>query len=150
MNADINASPPVFRAGGEACQKRHRHFCNVGIWTEETGFSHLTHAVGLADAPRTRDLGRAAQELWGRLVLYDACSLGTAGVPEPAPGPRRPRATDRAPAFKAFLRMLRSLVGRVAFDVEACAARMSHSVRRGRSHERRKRPKSSPRSQYRH
>lgn len=119
-------------------------------WDEEIGFSHLKHAVGLADAPRTRDFGRAVQELWGRLVLYDACSLGTAGVPEPAPGPRRPRATDRASAFRAFLRMLRSLVRRAAFDVEACAARHSHSVRRGRSHERRKRPKSSPRSQYRH
>ena len=119
-------------------------------WGEETGFSHLKHAVGLADAPRTRDFGRAVQELWGRLVLYDACSLGTAGVPEPGPGPRHPRATDRAAAFKAFLHMLRSLARRAAFDVEACAARMSHSVRRGRSHERRRRPKSPPRSQYRH
>ena len=119
-------------------------------WGEETGFSHLKHAVGLADAPRTRDLGRAVQELWGRLVLYDACSLGTAGVPEPAPGPRHARATDRTAAIKAFLRMLRALVRRGSFDVEACAARASHSVRRGRSHERRKRPKSPPRSQYRH
>jgi len=119
-------------------------------WDQEVGFSHLKHAVGLADAPRTRDFGRAVQELWGRLVLYDACSLGTADVPAPAPGPALPRATDRAAAFKAFQRMLRSLVRRAAFDVEACAARFSHSVRRGRSHERRKRPKSPPRSQYRH
>ena len=71
-------------------------------------------------------------------------------MPAPAPGPALPRATDRAAAFKAFQRMLRSLVRRAAFDVEACAARFSHSVRRGRSHERRKRPKSPPRSQYRH
>lgn len=118
-------------------------------WGEETGFLHLKHAVGL-DAPRTRDFGRATQELWGRLLLYDACSLGTAGVPEPAPGPRHPRATDRAAAFKAFLRGLRSLVRAGSFDVEACCARMSHSVRRGRSHERRRRPKSPPRSQHRH
>lgn len=118
-------------------------------WDEETGFLHLKHAVGL-DAPRTRDFARAVQELWGRLVLYDACSLGTAGVPAPAPGPGHPRATDRAASFKAFLRYLRSLVREASFDVEACCARMSHSVRRGRSHERRKRPKSPPRSQHRH
>lgn len=116
-------------------------------WGEETGFSHLKHAVGL-DAPRTRDYGRAVQELIGRLVLCDACSLGVSGVPEPGPGRRR--ATDRTAAFKAFLRMLRSLARRPSFDVEACAARFSHSVREGRSHGRRRRPKPPPSSQYRH
>ena len=119
-------------------------------WSEETGFLHLKHDVGLADAPRTRDFGRAVQELWGRLVLYDACSLGASRVPGPASGPAHPRATDRAAAFRAFMAMLRSLVRRAAFDVEACAARLSHSVREGRGHPRRKRPKSPPRSQHRH
>lgn len=118
-------------------------------WSQETGFLHLKHAVGL-DAPRTRDYARAVQELWGRLVLYDACSLGTSGVPEPAPGPKRLRATDRAAAFKAFLRMLRDLVRARRLDVAAFAARHSHSVRPGRSHERRKRPKSPPKSCGRH
>lgn len=118
-------------------------------WSQETGFLHLKHAVGLGD-PRTRDLSRAVQELWGKLVLYDACSLGAADVPEPGPGPRHPRATDRTAALKAFARMLRHLVRRASFDVEACVARLSHSVREGRSHVRRKRPKSPPKSQCRH
>lgn len=118
-------------------------------WDEETGFCHLKHTVGMAD-PRTRDLGRAEQEAWGRLVLYDACSLGTAGVPRPPRGRRHERATDRADAFKAFMGMLRSKVRRAAHDVEAHAARRSHSVRGGRGHRRRKRPKSPPRSCCRH
>ena len=118
-------------------------------WSQETGFLHLKHAVGL-DAPRTRDYARAVQELWGRLVLYDACSLGTSGVPEPAPGPKRRRATDRTAAFKAFMRMLRDLVRARRLDVAAFAARHAHSVRVGRSHRRRKRPKSPPKSCGRH
>lgn len=118
-------------------------------WGQETGFCHLKHVVGARD-PRTRDYGRAVQELVGRLVLYDACSLGVSGVPEPAAGPRHARATDRTDAFKAFMRMLRALVRRAAHDVEAFAARRSHSVRRGRGHPRRKRPKSPPKSCYRH
>ena len=118
-------------------------------WGEEVGFMHLKHVVGL-DAPRTRDLGRAAQELWGRLVLYDACSLGVAGVPRPPRGPKHGRETDRTDAFKAFMHMLRHRVRRVAHDVEAHAARHSHSVRRGRRHERRRRPKSPPKSCGRH
>ena len=118
-------------------------------WDEEVGFLHLKHAVGL-DAPRTRDYGRAVQEVLGRLVLYDACSLGTSGVPGPAPGPRHARATDRTDAFKAFADMLRSMVRRDAHDVEAFASRRSHSVRPGRGHPRRRRLRSPPRSCCRH
>lgn len=118
-------------------------------WDEEVGFSHLKHTVGMRD-PRTRDYGRAVQEMWGRLVLYNACSLGTAGVPDPPPGPVRARATDRTTAFKAFMRMLRASVRRASFDVEAFAARHSHCVRPGRGHPRRRRPASPPKSGYRH
>ena len=118
-------------------------------WGEEVGFSHLKHVVGM-ETPRTLDLGRALQEAWGRLVLYDACSLGTSGVPEPADGDEHPRATDRTDAFKCFMDMLRGRVRRAAHDVEAYAARLSHSVRPGRGHPRRKRPKSPPKSGYRH
>lgn len=118
-------------------------------WDEETGFLHLKHTVGMGD-PRTRDLGRATQEAWGRLVLYDACSLGVSDVPEPGPGDRHERATDRTDALKAFMDMLRSMVRRPAHDVEAFAARRSHSVRRGRGHPRRRRPKSPPKSCCRH
>lgn len=118
-------------------------------WGEETGFALLKNTVGMRD-PRTRDWSRAVQEVWGRLVLCDACSLGVAGVPEPAPGPAHARATDRSDAFKAFMAMLRGMVRRAAFDVEAYAARRSHSVRPGRSHPRRKRPKSPPKSCCRH
>jgi len=118
-------------------------------WNEETGFLHLKHTVGMRD-PRTRDLNRVEQEIWGRLVLYNACSLGVSGVPEPQRGKKHPRATNRADAFKAFMRMLRSKVRRIAFNVEAFAARMSHSVRPNRGHKRRSRPKSPPKSCYRH
>ena len=118
-------------------------------WGEEVGFSHLKHVVGMRD-PRTRDLGRAVQEAWGRLVLYDACSLGVSGVPGPGPGPRHGRATDRTTAFKAFMRMLRALVRVASHDVEAFAARRSHSVRPCRGHPRRRRPTSPPKSGYRH
>ena len=100
--------------------------------------------------PRTRDWSRAVQEVWGGLVLCDACSLGVAGVPEPAPGPSHARATDRSDAFKAFMAMLRHMVRRAAFDVEAYATRRSRGVRPGRSHPRRKRPKSPPKSCCRH
>lgn len=118
-------------------------------WGEESGFLHLKHTVGMSD-PRTRDLNRAEQELWGRLVLYDACSLGVSGVPEPQRGRKHARATNRTDAFKAFMRMLRSMVRRVAYNVEAFAARMSHSIRPDRGHKRRPRPKSPPKSCYRH
>ena len=90
------------------------------------------------------------QEAWGRLVLYDACSLGVSGVPGPGPGPRHGRATDRTTAFKAFMRMLRALVRVASHDVEAFAARRSHSVRPCRGHPRRRRPTSPPKSGYRH
>ena len=119
-------------------------------WAEETAFLHLKHAVGAGEAPRTRDYGRAVQEVLGRLVLYDACSLGTSSVPGPAPGPRHARATDRTDAFKAFADMLRSMVRRDAHDVEAFASRRSHSVRPGRGHPRRRRLRSPPRSCCRH
>ncbi len=61
-------------------------------WAEETAFLHLKHAVGLGD-PRTRDHGRAIQELLGKLVLYDACSLGASG----AQGSRAHAAREGAP-----------------------------------------------------
>ena len=118
-------------------------------WAEEIGFLHLKNTVGMRD-PRTHDLKRAEQELWGRLILYDACSLGVSGVPEPQEGPKHARAANRTDAFKAFMRMLRSKVRRTAYDVEAFAARMSHSVRPKRGHKRRSRPKSPPKSCYRH
>ena len=118
-------------------------------WDEETGFSLLKNTVGMRD-PRTRDWARAVQEVWGRLVLCDACSLGVEGVPERRPGTRHARATDRSDAFKAFMAMLRHLVRRAVFDVEAYAARRGHSVRPGRSHPRRRRPKSPPKSCCRH
>ena len=120
-------------------------------WGEEVGFSHLKHTVGMRD-PRTRDYGRAVQEAWGRLVLYNACSLGVSGVPAPPRGRRHARATDRTTAFKAFMRMLRALVRAAggAFDVEAHCSRHSHSVRPGRDHPRRRRRASPPKSGYRH
>ena len=118
-------------------------------WDEEIGFLHLKHTVGMRD-PRTRDLNRAVQEVWGRFVLYNACSLGASGVPEPQRGKKHQRATNRTDAFKAFMRMLRHKVRRAAYNVEAFATRMSHSVRPNRGHKRRSRPKSPPKSCYRH
>ena len=117
------------------------------------GILPMMHALkkqGLRLAIISNKPDRAVQELWGRLVLYDACSLGTSGIPHPARGTAHERATDRTTAFKAFMRMLRAMVRRAAHDVEAFAARRSHSVRPCRGHPRRRRSKSPPRSGYRH
>jgi hypothetical protein len=115
-------------------------------WDHEVGYRHLKHVVGMLD-PRSRDLGRAGDEAWGRLTLYNACSLGTrAALSRRRRGRTRRRAPDLTMAFRAMLRMLRGL----DVDVEAVVGRHSHVDRGGRHFDRRKRNRSPPKVGYRH
>lgn len=115
-------------------------------WTEEVGFRHLKHVVGMRD-PRTRDFDRARDEVWGRLTLYNACVLGTrATLRKRRRGRKRRRATDLTMAFKAMLRLVRGH----DVDVEAVLGRHAHVVEGGRHFARRKRNRSPPRMGYRH
>lgn len=115
-------------------------------WSQEVGFRHLKHVVGMRD-PKSRDLGRAGDEVWGRLTLYNACALGTrAALARRRRGSSKRRATDLTMAFKAMLRLVRG----EEVDVEAVAARNTHVVEGGRHFDRRKRNRSPPRMGYRH
>ena len=103
-------------------------------WKEETAYLHLKHVIG-ARVQHTRDYGRLCQEVLGRLILFNVCSLGTTGVPVPEPGPKHERATDVKSAFEAMSELLRH--GEA--DVEEAAERHTHPVETGRSNPRRKR-----------
>ena len=113
-------------------------------WQEETAYLYLKHVIGMRDQ-HTHDYGRLVQEVLGRMVLYNACSLGTSGVPRPKPGPKFERAIDVTTAFKAMMVLLR---GEDA-DVEGVASRHTHAVEPGRSNPRRKRTKRPPCFKYR-
>lgn len=103
-------------------------------WSEETAYLHLKHVIG-ARVQHTRDYDRLCQEVLGRLILFNVCSLGTTGVPIPEPGPKHERATDVKSAFEAMSELLRH--GEA--DVEEAAERHTHPVETGRSNPRRKR-----------
>ena len=80
-----------------------------GFCSEISGPEPLPGAFvsGMQD-PRTRDLRRTGMEVWGRLILYNACSLGARGaLARRLRGARRRRARDLTTAFKAMLRMIR-------------------------------------------
>lgn len=115
-------------------------------WDHEVAYRHLKEVVGMRD-PKTRDLDRAGMEAWGRLILYNACSLGASrALSGGARGTRHRRARDLTTAFKGMLRMIRG--GGV--DLEAVAARHTHVVEGGRHFRRRPRNKSPARRGYRH
>ena len=114
-------------------------------WEEETAFAELKKACGL-ECPHARTLARVAQECWGRLTLHAACALSAAAVPEPAPGPRHRRATDRACALKLAAVVLRG----AAVDLARVCARLTQAVRDGRAFRRRKRPPAPPSFSNRH
>lgn len=115
-------------------------------WSQEVGFRHLKHVVGMRD-PRTRDFDRARDEVWGRLTLFNACVLGTrATLARRTRGRKRRRAADLTMAFKAMLRLIRGQ----DVDVEAVLGRHAHVVEGGRHFARRKRNRSPPRMGYRH
>ena len=126
------------------CFSESRDIFKVGIWQEETAYLYLKHVIGMRDQ-HTHDYGRLVQEVLGRLVLYNACSLGTSGVPRPKPGPKFERAIDVTPAFKAMMVLLRGEDS----DVEGVASRHTHAVEPGRSNPRRKRTKRPPCFKYR-
>ncbi len=116
-------------------------------WRQEVGFRHLKHVVGMR-GPRTRDFDRAGEEVWGRLILYNVCSLGTRAERQRTHrGRKHKRAPDLTMAFKAMMRLIHG-VKRV--DVEAVTKRNTHVVEGGRHFERRKRNRSPPRLGYRH
>ena len=110
------------------------------------GYRHLKKVVGMGD-PKTRDFDRAGAEVWGRLILYNACSLGTSKVlRKRLRGRRHRRARDLTTAFKGMLRKIR---GRRA-NLEAVVKRHTHKVEGGRHFKRRKRNKSPAKSGYHH
>ena len=113
-------------------------------WREELGIRDLKHTVGMRD-PGTRDPQLAAHEFWGSVVLYNACSLGSGDVPEPEAGPKWPRASDKAAAFRGMHRKIRG----VEVRLEEVCSRLSHSVRKGRRSPIRKRPQRPPSLTYR-
>jgi hypothetical protein len=81
-------------------------------WSHEVGFRHLKKVVGMED-PKTRVFERAGMEAWGRLILYNACSLGARGVlARKSRGAKRKRARDLTTAYKGMLRMIRGGGGR--------------------------------------
>lgn len=108
-------------------------------WEHEVGYGHLKNVCGLRD-PRTRDYDRARMEVWGRLILFNACSLGTRdAVSRRHAGRRRERAPDLKTSFKGMRRALRG----AAVDLAAVAARCAHSVPpTGRHYGRRRRNRS--------
>ena len=76
-------------------------------WDHEVGFRHLKKVVGMED-PRTRDFERAGMEAWGRLILYNACSLGARGaLARRLRGTGHRRARDLTTAYKGMLRIIR-------------------------------------------
>ncbi len=116
-------------------------------WSQEVGFRHLKHVVGMRD-PRTRDFDRAGEEVWGRLTLYNVCSLGTRAERQRTHrGRKHKRAPDLTMAFKAMLRLIH---GVKKVDVEAVTKRNTHVVEGDRHFDRRKRNRSPPRLGYRH
>lgn len=115
-------------------------------WDHEVAFKHLKKVVGLEN-PKTRQLERAGMEAWGRVILFNCCSLGTArALSKRSRGPRRKRRRDLTTAFKGMLRRIR---GGEA-DLGAVCGRHTHVEIGGRSFERRRRNKSPASRGYRH
>ena len=139
LNIVTDLEGPGFRARWLVRTYRRR-------WGHEVGYRHLKHVVGMRD-PRSGDYDLARDEVWGRLILHNVCSLGTAGARGRARRAREhKRKVDLTSAFKAMLAKAR---GEDA-DVEAVAGTHTHAVVPGRHFERRKRNRSPPRKQYRH
>ena len=115
-------------------------------WSHEVGYRHLKKVVGMED-PKTRDFERAGMEVWGRIILYNACSLGTGkALSRRLRGTARRRARDLTTTYKAMMELPRG--GSV--DLGAVCARHTHVVAGGRHFGRRPRNKSPARSGYRH
>ena len=115
-------------------------------WSHEVGFRHLKKVVGMED-PKTRVFERAGMEAWGRLILYNACSLGARGVlARKSRGAKRKRARDLTAAYKGMLRMIRG----AEVDLDAVSGRHTHVLIGGRHYDRRPRNKSPARRGYRH
>lgn len=114
-------------------------------WDHEVGFRHLKKVVGMEN-PKTRDFGRAAMEVWGRMILHNACSLATRkSLAKRLRGARRRRACDLTTAYKAAMDLFRG----TEVDLEAVCARHTHAVVGGRHYDRRPRNKSPARLGYR-
>ena len=115
-------------------------------WSQEVAFRRLKKVVGMED-PKTRVLERAEMEAWGRIILYNSCSLATRRMlAERLRGERRRRARDLATAFKGMVRAVRG----ASVDLDAVCARHTHVVAGGRHFARRPRNKSPAKCGYRH
>ena len=104
-------------------------------WDHEVSYDHLKNACGMRD-PRTRDYGRARMEVWGRLILFNVCSLGARDALACA-------RDGRAPDLKTLFKGMRRAVRGEDVDLLAVAARCTHSVPpAGRHYPRRRRCRS--------
>ena len=127
-------------------------------WRHEVNYNHLKHVVGLEN-PKTRDLDRAGMEAWGRIILYNCCSLATTRIlSKRGRGKKLKRARNLTHAFKGMLRKIRRKVrkrlgrarGKRKMDLEWACSRHTHAVIGGRHYDRRKRNKSPASRGYRH
>ena len=108
-------------------------------WGHEVGYLHLKKVVGMED-PKTRVFERAEMEVWGRMILYNACALGTNKVlSKRLRGKKLKRRRDLTTAFKGMMFKIRG--ARVDNLVKACK-RHTHTVVGGRHFPRRRRNKS--------
>ena len=114
-------------------------------WDEEVAFRDLKHTVGM-DRAHTRDRGRAEQEVWGRMVLFNACSLVESSLPGPRAARSRERRADRTLAFKLTMEALRG----AEVDVAACCAGRDQADSRDGPRGRGKTVKRRPCTRYRH
>lgn len=127
-------------------------------WSHEVSYNHLKHVVGLEN-PKTRDLDRVGMEAWGRIILFNCCSLATSRIlSKRGRGRRHKRSRDLTTAFKGMLDKIRGKrkklfgrgEGRRKANLERACARHTHAVIGGRHFERRRRNKSPASRGYRH
>ena len=116
-------------------------------WGHEVGYRHLKHAVG-ALVPKTRDYDRARTEFWGRLILYNACSVGSSRALARGgrKGRKHVRPADVTTAFKGMMRILRGIKVRL----EEVCAKNTHVAEPGRHFARKEIRKSNHGLGYRH
>ena len=116
-------------------------------WSHEVGYRHLKYTVG-ALVPKTRDHDRARTEFWGRLILYNACSIGSKRAIARAKhkGKKHTRHADITTASEGMPGILRGAEVRL----EEVCAKNTHVAEPGRHFKRKEIRKSNHGLGYRH